>query len=740
MTADQCQVHIEETFGSPDLPNQEITYIKDKNISSLPQIWFEATYWMINIPTNLKGEVNCGTNGGTIIYPWTWIVGGVKFDIPEVPCLGLDAASCCGKVMAEIKGKGIPMMNDEGKCLSCWVNQEQLQPILPFGGSDVVYIEHMASGDVCTTSELTLDEVKAVDADVEAKLVTVREVINKVVDEGSVLCSDFQDLYDGLLLYGRAFPLAMSRIPHLMCGICEDLTDIYELTITMKDDLLWIRSVLKNEVNLTENSMIIYTDRDGYVVEPPKIGGICTDLYTFSEVIDMQYQPAFALNAMPTIDLNACTGEKVHYCGCPPEGSEFEGVCTCPTCVCPGVKIEDADGNCVCPSNRVTEKNDCPDDESYSFCPDICSCPSDKQEVLAPCARCPDWMGYCRCPTFCVCIGGKVEDGDGNCVCPEGKYEVDGECVCPPGSLDDICFGLPCPEGTNRQPDGSCLCPEGMTLDSEQRCVCDVGVMNQEGNGCVEPVDACPEGTSYDEKLRACISCNCGFCPERSLRVGDWEDCCKLSSDNKCHSSGKNRNNRGCNFPKNGLFYPGYSDQKGSVCGRVEVTIGAHLPIGCGCKPNPYAPCIYFPNDESRCFVCSVEDLADNSECFGCRDCLAENCQSSWVKSPKCVQLAKGKAGTAKEWEDCLLETTKLGSRGLRSVIRELPPSPKSKTAVKSSVAEDKTGVKGSVNKDKTPVKASVKEDKPPVKASATENCALQCANYCRYGVEFLVI
>ena len=45
--------------------------------------------------------------------------------------------------------------------------------------------------------------------------------------------------------------------------------------------------------------------------------------------------------------------------------------------------------------------------------------------------------------------------------------------------------------------------------------------------------------------------------------------------------------------------------------------------IGCGCKPSNTNPCVYEPESDVQCTVCSAADFADGAAfCADCRKCL----------------------------------------------------------------------------------------------------------------------
>ena len=790
MTADQCQDYIENLLGGPTLPNHEIPNLQIKINRPRPTNWVSETYWMIGIPTNIYGEVDCDLNSGIIKYPWTWTVANVDYTIPEVSCVGLPADECCTKVLDQIELEGIPLVDDNGNCLSCWSHQEPLEPIIPPSGSDVVYLEHSASSGTCTESELSVTEVNSADTDAEAALQVVRNDIDAVIAAGTVSCSVFTALFNNLLLSARAFPRAMSRIPSLLCGICENPTDTYELTEEIITRLLWIKQEITGEINSAENCIVIYVDHQDLVLEPPKIGGSregldfdrddpdCVDGPDGNNPVMSPVQvptpdgnnpvmapvdvptggdnPVMAPVDMPTPDGMDCSGGKLMVnseCVCPSGSEDVNGNCeqncsggqirdSSGVCECPTGQLAGADGKCftcIPPLTLNSSKDGCVCEPDYATLPSgeckkcvgesipsidgtECVCPTGTVLLNGDCFGCTAPAVLNAAQDACVCQAGFGTTESGGCEkCTGGAIVLnDGKCGCPTGQFmgPNSCFSCNSPLIGNSKT-GQCDCPSGMSM-SGGKCVCTGAglVMNQSGDGCVAPADSCPPGTSYFPASGVCQTCNCGFCPEKNKRTDGWEECCEMNAHgNNCKPPGGNSSLKGCNFAKTDLFYPGYSDQSGNVCSGVEVKLGAQIPVGCGCKPNAAAPCTYDPSNPNRCFVCSVEDLADlsagtNSYCSGCRACLKAKC-TSWTAG--CQAILAGGPATVSQWESCLAESGSQRFRGLRSDSRILGPPAKATTGTGSTST---TVTQGGAAKKAT-------------------DCALQCASACKFNAEY---
>jgi hypothetical protein len=181
-----------------------------------------------------------------------------------------------------------------------------------------------------------------------------------------------------------------------------------------------------------------------------------------------------------------CTGGKIDdgfgNCVCPEGEVEIDGVCQAAGGGggCTGGKIDDGFGNCVCPEGEVEIDGVC-----------------QAAAAIAACAL----SGGIMVNGVCVdvdgdddddddeggCTGGKIDDGFGNCVCPEGEVEIDGVCQaagggggCTGGKVDDGAGNCVCPEGKVEDANGVCqaaggggACTGGRTRDPiTDECVC----------------------------------------------------------------------------------------------------------------------------------------------------------------------------------------------------------------------------------------------------------------------------
>jgi len=299
MTAEECVQYIKETFGD-NLEGHEIPNLHIKVSPPRTPKVISETYWMIGIRVNIYGEVDCGNHGGNIIYPWDWeISDGLYVKIPTVNCLGLNANSCCDKVLKDV-GAVVPLVDKNGNCLSCWVHQEPLETIISDVTGSVAYVEYSAlNGKDCIASELDQPSVQSVDDGVEAQLVNVRTAIDALIAQSLVSCGDFIQLHRDLLLYGRAIPPAMSKISGLLCGICGNPSESYKLTSTMIWKLKWIKTKLTQKINSDQTVIVIYTDHQDKVLEPPKIEDLTKKLIGTEMMTVVAIQPLRLPTTLP---------------------------------------------------------------------------------------------------------------------------------------------------------------------------------------------------------------------------------------------------------------------------------------------------------------------------------------------------------------------------------------------------------------------------------------------------------
>ena len=374
MTAEECVEYIETILGGKELPGHEIPNLKIKISPPRTVEQVKDSYWMFGVPTNIYGEVDCGLNGGVISYPWPWKVNGVGVSIPEVPCAGLDVNECCDKVLATMTEKGIPLVDDNGNCFSCWPHQEPLEPVIGAGG-EVAYVEHALGVDgTCEAKELSPFEVQAADATAGSAITSVVESLDSLLASDPAKCADLEALYESLLMNARAIPQAMSRIPGMLCGFQCNTDGTFTISEELTTRLLFIRKKLTTiEIKSDENCIIIYTDRQGNVVEPPKIGGS-------REGLDVD------------LDDPDCTQ--------PTTGSANSPVSSPTAVVCTGAnEMVSADGTaCVCANQYV------------------------RNQVTGACEMCKSPFVYSNG----VCVEtGPVCDGANEMVSTDGK-----ECVC----------------------------------------------------------------------------------------------------------------------------------------------------------------------------------------------------------------------------------------------------------------------------------------------------------------------
>jgi hypothetical protein len=217
-------------------------------------------------------------------------------------------------------------------------------------------------------------------------------------------------------------------------------------------------------------------------------------------------------------------------------------------------KIDDGAGNCVCPEgfsendSGVCEKDTDILDVINIITGAVTGNGDDDDKDLTEIVtgggctggKIDDGFGNCVCPEGEVeidgvcqaagsgggCTGGKIDDGFGNCVCPEGEVEIDGVCQavgggggCTGGKIDDGFGNCVCPEG-EVEIDGVCQaagsgggCTGGKIDDGFGNCVCPEGEVEIDGvcqavgsgGGCT--------GGKIDDGFGNCV------CPEGEVEI-----------------------------------------------------------------------------------------------------------------------------------------------------------------------------------------------------------------------------
>jgi len=487
MTGAECEEYILSTLGG-DLDNHPIPDLKVKFSPQRTPNELSDSYWMFGVPTNIFGEVDCDLHRGKSVFPFDWKGNdGNSYTIPDVECAGLDALACCDAVEQMMIDEGLPLTNSDGKCFSCWVNQQPLKPYLSDAtGYEVVYVEHMWDSDTQTCVETTLSKEQVVqnDRSIFSSLKEIQASIKHILEDPNALvsCGYIKSVRRDVLLYGRAYPRAVSLISGLLCGQCEGAdTEKITLTLEQHEALQIVNLQFDNFISSDQNCIIIYTDHTGEkVLKVPQIGGSRNDALADDP------DPSVCSNLTQPDGMGGCmcpaiqdiSGNQAYwmgdsdgkgYCECPRALIEFDDKCFCQggykvwdpvsfTCVCPHGTNDD--GSCVCPGpfsgldwNNVGWIKDTAGD----------SC-----KIDVDCTQ----SGYDYYGTFeggCdLCKYGSYDDGNGNCItlCDEENYyfyyEDSSSCLCPP-NMCDLNGKCQCKFNFQRfYPDiGDCACPVG---------------------------------------------------------------------------------------------------------------------------------------------------------------------------------------------------------------------------------------------------------------------------------------
>jgi hypothetical protein len=237
------------------------------------------SYFEVGIPVNLAGEARCDIKGGIVRGPATWEVSnGVFEDLPLVDCTGLFIIGCCDKYMTAVKDLGIPLTDVHGKCLSCWASQEHLEPFISDTTGSLAYLDMEYVGGVCQETELTLAYVQGEDIATQTFIddLIANEIRSMIDYPTYATCSDLKRLQDDLIENARALPVAMTKISSMLCGFCEpapgntDRPSDTEVSTLLTELVIYLE---RQPVKSDRNVLVVYTDSNGNVLQPPTIGG-----------------------------------------------------------------------------------------------------------------------------------------------------------------------------------------------------------------------------------------------------------------------------------------------------------------------------------------------------------------------------------------------------------------------------------------------------------------------------------
>ena len=325
------------------------------------------------------------------------------------------------------------------------------------------------------------------------------------------------------------------------------------------------------------------------------------------------------------------TGAHDYVCKCTsascPDGSQCgaDGKCTdCKSgesCGCPGSKVSDGKGGCVCSGNTS-----CSNGQKYD-------------EATCSCSACKPSDTTCNCP------GNSVPDNYGGCQCPSGKQS------CEAGSQwnSTLCQCEACKAGDN----GACEnpCPSGQLPDGKGNC---------SAFECADDT-GCPAGKQCQNPATSdakCIPCAantaCASCEEGQIADGNG-NCvtpgCSSDSDcqagNHCENAGKS--DAACTPDKEGeqgTCPDGWlADGKGS-CKEIECKTDSDCTAGKTCKNGgtlnaSCEPCAL----NAQCSTCPSGQVGDGKG--GCKDgcafTTASACVNGTTGCTKCgTMLNKG--------------------------------------------------------------------------------------------------
>jgi len=283
LNADECMDLIKNELG-PDLSLHEIPDLKIKIHKPRNEYWFEQTYFQVGIPTDVHGNVACDKS--VIRYPYKWQILSsdqvLSVDVPDYDCIGKGAIECCADYKLFLTNQGIPLQDHKNNCLSCWVHQEPLEPVLN-GVGDVMYRDHQydSASKQCQAATLSDTEVVAIDSETAMALKDDKMAIETILAQNSVSCAQLKNLQERLLIHARGVGTAMTIASTLLCKYCMDVPGSagvgggYDpIPTELADRLVNLSArIAKATIKSNVNKIIIYADKDGHVIEPPKVGG-----------------------------------------------------------------------------------------------------------------------------------------------------------------------------------------------------------------------------------------------------------------------------------------------------------------------------------------------------------------------------------------------------------------------------------------------------------------------------------
>jgi hypothetical protein len=274
-TADECLVYLEEVLG-PDYSNHVIQDLEVRVHQPRDADVLNDSYYQVGIPVNMYGEMKCDLNDGRVVYPFVWKTAAGNFALPTTDCKGLMAGSCCDLLKNEMATAGIPLVDIYDNRVSCWVHQEPLEPIISETTGQPAYISYrMNDSDDCEEFEVSVGQVQSNDAITISQLESNIITMDGIVGAGGTdqTCNSLLDLQDEMLGNARGQPLAMQFISSFLNGMCDEASSTVDPVALVTELEQIIEFLEKQPIKSDVNTIVIYTDANGNVLEPPKLGG-----------------------------------------------------------------------------------------------------------------------------------------------------------------------------------------------------------------------------------------------------------------------------------------------------------------------------------------------------------------------------------------------------------------------------------------------------------------------------------
>lgn len=232
----------------------------------------DRSYWLVEVPVNVYGEMTCDRNAGKTFYPFPWEKpDGSSQSVPDIDCVGEDVAECCAKIREF--GKTTLGKDKNGKCFACFAHREQLIPKSSTESFEYSYDPAAAAGEQCEKVTLNRDDVAAADDALREMFSQSKSSLRKLRAD-DVSCDDVESALMDLYVVAPVVPPLSLLLSELSCRYCYDSS-------TLERDGGFIKVVNRigalldpvPRFDASQKTIVIYSDAAGKIVGHPQIGG-----------------------------------------------------------------------------------------------------------------------------------------------------------------------------------------------------------------------------------------------------------------------------------------------------------------------------------------------------------------------------------------------------------------------------------------------------------------------------------